>query len=418
MRHPNKTVVLLSPFWGGNLGDAAILKAIIENLRNHSPGIEITAVTMDPHSMLNTCGVAGTRLVGSPVKFFSYFPEQTQSGGLKASCRRLWRGVQRAVSRPFTEASHWIHALRFLRRTDLLLIAGGGQLDEEWGGPWGLPYAIFKWSVAARLTRTAVAFMSVGVCKLETSTGRWFYRQALALAKYVSMRDPWSQSFVANQLAKRTALLVPDAAFSLRLSQSHRERTTASYPAKIGISPIAYGRTNLWPTKSDAADRYLQVLIDFANARLLAGDSIVLFATDGPDWILVQEMIAALQQRAPQAAAERLRTQQTATADDALKVVSSLDVVVASRLHGVILSHLLHTPVIAISYDRKVSAHMQQMGQEHLCIDFSEVSHEALAEKLAISLSNREALASQLRAIATDWRERLDRQYETIVRLC
>jgi hypothetical protein len=46
--HPERTVALLSPYDGGNLGDAAIQQTVVENLMRIHPGIRIIGITLDP----------------------------------------------------------------------------------------------------------------------------------------------------------------------------------------------------------------------------------------------------------------------------------------------------------------------------------------------------------------------------------
>src|SRR6185437_9395874 len=55
-----------------------------------------------------------------------------------------------------------------------LIVSGGGQLDEEWGGAWGHPFALFKWAMLARLAKVPLAFASVGACKAASTTSRFF----------------------------------------------------------------------------------------------------------------------------------------------------------------------------------------------------------------------------------------------------
>ncbi len=42
---------------------------------------------------------------------------------------------------------------------------------------------------------------------------------------------------------------------------------------------------------------------------------------------------------------------------------SCVDLMVASRLHSVLLAQLVGTPVLALSYDRKVDVQMESVGQ-------------------------------------------------------
>ena len=67
-------------------------------------------------------------------------------------------GERRSIGRFFIPSK----VIGLLRTQDLLIISGGGQLDEEYGGAWRLPFAICKWVLLARLARVPCAMASVG----------------------------------------------------------------------------------------------------------------------------------------------------------------------------------------------------------------------------------------------------------------
>ena len=43
--------------------------------------------------------------------------------------------------------------------------------------------------------------------------------------------------------------------------------------------------------------------------------------------------------------------------------------VTAARLHGALLSILMHKPVVAVSYNRKVRILMEELGCPELCLE-------------------------------------------------
>ena len=80
-------------------------------------------------------------------------------------------------------------SLGIVRCLDILIISGGGQLLDSWGGPWKFPYTIFKWIILAKLSRLECYFINVGAGPLEHSLSKYFIRCALLLANYISFRD-------------------------------------------------------------------------------------------------------------------------------------------------------------------------------------------------------------------------------------
>jgi polysaccharide pyruvyl transferase WcaK-like protein len=282
---------------------------------------------------------------------------------IKNSVPRLWgaaKSVHFVLSAVPREICHFWSVCRHLRSQNLLLISGGGQIDDEWGGAWGHPYALLKWTLAAWLFRVPVAFASVGVCRLEHRASRIFIGLSLRLATYRSFRDKHSRDIVTRVLGQtRDDPIVPDLAFAMpqaALPAGGGYRRHAQGRRVVALSPISFARPEAWPTEDiEVYSRYLSVMKALVIS-LLERDCFVLFVWSslGPDQTTLSDMLDGLP------TSERLRLQsQSATASienwpDFIAAVQDADLLIASRLHSVILSLLVCKPVIAISFDPKV----------------------------------------------------------------
>jgi polysaccharide pyruvyl transferase WcaK-like protein len=80
-----------------------------------------------------------------------------------------------------------------------------------------------------------------------------------------------------------------------------------------------------------------------------------------------------------------------------LKKIAVADMVVASRLHSIILSHVLNKPTLAISWDRKVQAHMQDFDQSRYMIDIHSLNGDILKEKFDELERDAEVISNTLR---------------------
>src|SRR5208283_4236368 len=108
---------------------------------------------------------------------------------------KLLRDGCRAV---ILEANHIVQGRHLVSSIDVLVIVGGGQFDDEWGGPWGHPYAMYKWSCLASRAHVPVYFIGVGVCEINYSLTRFFLRGAMAKANRISLRDSRSLQIIRN----------------------------------------------------------------------------------------------------------------------------------------------------------------------------------------------------------------------------
>jgi polysaccharide pyruvyl transferase WcaK-like protein len=78
-----------------------------------------------------------------------------------------------------------------------LIVSGGGQLTER-GGPWSFPYALFTWSILAKLAGVRFLFLNVGAGPLNHPLSKFFIPKALRAAEYVSFRDKPSQDLATE----------------------------------------------------------------------------------------------------------------------------------------------------------------------------------------------------------------------------
>lgn len=437
-------ILLLTPYTGGNLGDAAIQDAAIYHLRDILFNPSIRLVTLAPGATDELHGVPSLPLTSSaevasvaargpahnqalaaPNAGEPYARKINRTLGRVPGLRWVSRLVKRQIHkftnllrRAVREFRHLVQIRSILRSTDLLVFSGGGQIDDFWGGAFGHPYTLFKWSFLAKITNTRVVFLSVGVCSLKSRLSRWFSYQALKRAAYRSYRDKGSKELLRRAAFTASDPVLPDLAFSHPRVLAHARRETESNApsAVVGISPIACFAPKIWPNENQFAyDRYLQALCDFAVKVLQAGHSVVIFTSAAMDQPTAKEFFGKfLQLAGADAWRDRLRFVAQTGLTDALNEMAKLDIVVASRLHGVILSHVLGKPVLAISYDRKVDAHMQAMELDRFCVQFDDFTAPQIWEVFSSLLADSAGVSAAVREKATLFGRQLDAQYHRI----
>ena len=76
--------------------------------------------------------------------------------------------------------------------------------------------------------------------------------------------------------------------------------------------------------------------------------------------------------------------------------------VVSMRLHTLIFASSVGAPLVALSYDPKVTGFMRYIGQKH-CVEFDTMTREALLAQIGEVLSEPESYdVSHLRALAEE----------------
>ncbi len=424
---------LITPYTGSNLGDGAIQDAVIENLSSVLDRASFSFFNLDPARTSRLHGIPAFPITGLIVDYYSNTlkgnePEEEAStesllGKLKrkAALRRLFRpawlvakGILLAPLKAAKELRHVIKMYRSLAGYDALIVSGGGQIDDFWGGPMGHPYVLWKWAVLAKARGIKFIVLSIGVCALESKLSTFFVSGALSRAAYRSYRDAGSKTLLNGMAFTRLDRVIPDLAFSYPIPQKHGGIAKTSSTLRIGISPIAYLYQDRWP-KADARvfGNYVGVLTEFISKRLVEGHEIILFATDAPDREVSDLILRQLEAQKH----SRLTVVPVFSVRELLNQMSGFDFVIGSRLHGIILAHLCSIPTIAISYDRKVDQHMLEMEQERFCADIHALQVEILHQKFQDLTADPETIQVNLANRIGCCRKQVMEQYREVAAL-
>jgi polysaccharide pyruvyl transferase WcaK-like protein len=208
----------------------------------------------------------------------------------------------------------------------------------------------------------------------------------------------------------------PDLAFSYSSEEIVKASPEAGAGKVVGVSPIAYLAKSGWPDQDEAVHNpYIEALLFLVHTLLKRGYSVVLFSSDGPDREIVNEMVEALVEREGPEVTGRLNDPSTATLPELMGQLGTLDYVVASRLHGVLLSHRFCLPVLAVSYDRKVDTYMADVGLSQYCVDIHSVDGESLLRAFDGMTQNSAAIRATLFQINQRYARDLQQQYDAVL---
>lgn len=413
---------IIYPSGWGNLGDEAILQATFEGLRARWPDVALKAFTLHPERTAAGHSVEAEFLTGvSRPMFLSArgdgpFLVRAAQGVARRTERipvvgRVFRIAADLTSNVIYEAASLRSAWRWLKTADLVLASGGGQLDAVWGGAWGQPYALARWAWLARRARVPFAFLSVGYGGANGRMSKRLLRYAISQAAYCSVRDSGSRS-LTKQLGVESELpVVPDLAFALPTKSPLRPRRPGH---DIGISPMVFMRPGNWPQENRTDyDRYVSLWADLAAARVAGGDRVHLFVTDPADMNAVRDVWAKLDD----AARAGCSVADANTPDALLDLFRQLDIVISSRLHGVLLAIVAGRPVLALSHERKVRAVMADAGVDSFCLDLPTATIEHVSERLGGLTDQLDACARRVREYAAVARAAVRRQEEMLPQL-
>jgi polysaccharide pyruvyl transferase CsaB len=241
--------------------------------------------------------------------------------------------------------------LRALDSCRALVMGGGSLLQDSTSFRSLIYYAVLI--VSARLRRKPVLLWAQGLGPLRRRRSRLLVRLLLPLATAISWRDSASA-----RLGRELGVAAPhgsDAVWALPMQ---------SWQGAGGPIVVCWRPTPL--LKGDAWRPYLAALELLAERH---DRPVVWLPFHGHqdagllDTLQQQGLVGEALQR-------RSRCQQVATPAEAMELFRGAGLVVAMRLHALILAALSGSPVSALSYDPKVRACATEFGCS--CLDLHE----------------------------------------------
>jgi len=397
-------------FWGNfgtlNLGNECTLAAAVSNVRTRLPDGELTAICVEPADTAARHGIASIPMSE---------PRLLPAG---ANRSKLWRRLRRLAD----EALAFVRALREASRIDVLLITGCGILSDHDEGTLGLPYELFKWSLAVKLRRKKLFFLSVGAESIDRPISRAFIKGALGLADYRSYRDLHSMQRL-QRLGIRTDrdVICPDLAFSLSLPAASTHGDAPADGGGLRRRWVAVGlfnyRGRALENRADEAayQAYLDhicslilwLLAHEYGVRVVIGDLAF-------DPGVRSDVRAGLARRGLELNNPWYADEMAVSFEQVMQQLSTVDFVIASRYHNVLLALLLGKPALSMSYEAKNEALMSDLGLGDYCQTLDELDLEQLLQQFQRLERNADSLRALMAERAAANRASLGRQYDLV----
>ena len=332
--------VLLSGYYGfDNAGDEAVLYAIIQTLRQAKPDIDITVLSNQP--------------------------EQTaQAFGVKAVNRWSKGGLLKAV-----------------KQCDVL-ISGGGSLLQDVTSKNGIIYylGIIK---LAQMMKKKVMIYAQGIGPVMHSRNRKLVRKILNKADAITVRDLDSRMELMQMGVYREIMVCSDPVMGIPVEEIDAE-VGKGLLVQGGMAP-----NNTKPVLMVAArdwqhsERLFTEVAAYCDYAVQEGWQVILLPFHYPADVEASRHIVAQMQHGSDAVvlADNYSPQ------DTMALLKNADLILGMRLHSLIMGAALGKPMIALSYDPKVSSFMQLLRQRE-CYEVDRVTAAQLIAAMQ-RLSNR-----------------------------
>lgn len=418
-----------------NLGDEAAFATVIRAIRRRRPDIHLLGFTANPQDTTRRHGIdacqirrhipvgprPATRSTSSDADNTGSSTRWARAVSLIKRSRLLYaiaKTTQSLLNLPAeatAEVAFLSRAYRAMRSVDLLIVAGSQQLIDFIDGPWNFPFMHFKWSLLARACGTRVAFLGVGAGPIESPVSRLLVRNVLSHAVYRSFRDEGSKQLAEEIGVRGKNLVGPDLVFGMA-SRAVPEDSNPRSPRVVGINPVPFRDSNSWPGSSpELYVQYVRILAEFAGWLTEKGFRVVLFPTqlnlDPPVIRDICDQIAGLECAHMDRVVTDLPIQ---SVEDLTSTILEMDIVVATRFHGIVFPLRLGKPTLGIAYHRKTNLLMTQFGQSEFVVDIASMTLAELQERFIRLEARADAIGKEVRRRVAACQPLLEDQYDDL----
>ncbi len=441
MRNP-PTIGVFGHYGNQNLGDEAITTAVIQHVIRHWPAARIRGFSVNPADTSERYQVPAFP-IRRPVHVSGGNKSVAESSRAEAKlvgksrARHRLAAVKSALKQiPLLKrairAAGWLlrlppelmKELRFLRdsyrrlrEVDLLLISGSNQFLDNFGGPMGFPYTLLKWSVLAKLAGCKLAFVSVGAGPIDALSSRLMVRFALLFSDYLSFRDEASKRLIETVGLRGRGLVYPDLAHGLLPDAVPFSQGVGANPERptVGINPMPMYDSRYWCVTDDNKYRdYVSRLAEVAAALRRGGYPLFFFATQPKDENVIHDVLDSLEKTLGGAVDREISIRRSDSVHGLMRVLSSADLIIATRFHGTLLALLAERPVLGVCYYRKTRDLLREMGQEDYAVDLEDFTVADVLRRLKRLENNRLAEAEKIRRKNQEYSLALANQYERV----
>ncbi|MFQ0812787.1 dTDP-4-dehydrorhamnose 3,5-epimerase [Brucella anthropi] len=382
---------LFGQFGSGNTGNDGSLEAMLQLLKRSNPDEQPVCICSRPDIVAQKFD-----LPAHPVS------QPYSSSPLLRAINRVLLHVPRRIA-------GFCHALLLVSQLDLLIVPGTGILDDFNENPFGWPFTVLRWSVAARLAGTRMIFVSIGAGPIDHPLSRFFMRRASMLAAIRTYRDQISHDFM-KQLGVDPVQDFVSADIAFALPTAADESRTRPDPC-VGIGVMLYRGWKKNGKDGDAIYRdYIARMAALAGRLLDEERNVRLLIGDMCDRQAVQDMLAAL----PPAQADKVMFEPCASLHDLMRQIAQTDIVVASRYHNVVCALAMGRPVISLAYAAKNDALLYDVGLAAFCHRIDRFDPETVLSQIHLAFEQRAVLTRQVEAGVERYRSRLAAQEEIL----
>ncbi len=338
--------ILLSGYYGfDNSGDDAILKAIIKDIREENPKLDIVVLSNNPRKTENMYSV-------------------------------------KAINR-----FKFVELINGIRNTHLL-ISGGGSLLQDVTSTRSLLYYLAVMALA-KIFRKPVMVYANGIGPINKNGNRFLTKLVLNSANLITLRDDDSKSYLEKMNIKNKNIVVTaDPVFTLDaapkdiIENIFKKEGIPSDKKFIGIS------IRPWK-KADNLVEIISKVIDHITEKYNV--NIILIPMHYPDDLDISNNVL---ENVDKSTCFVIKDQYAV--EDIMGIIKELDMIVAMRLHSLIYAATQEIPMVGLVYDPKVEGILYSLKMDHMS-NVENLDYNHLIDNIDYVWNNKDELKDILK---------------------
>jgi|GEM_PF-1285315 len=353
-----KTLVVVGEIFSSNLGDYAIYNSLKDRLT--SKGYEVIPLDLSyrkgwPVDMTKTEHMYQK----TNLKLASLFPKRLKHAKAfqRVLSRVLWKFSLKQKS-----YSEWY---TIISKADGVII-GGGQLITD-----STAYFAPKLDLVRQIAKTQnkpIAILGCGVGQDIKIIAKLSYRKLLNEAVYISVRDKESRQKIINHIGTKNSVEInPDLAFALEDVSNATTSTDGSICA-FNVMPLDFFKKFNPSLANFSETDYLEFWYKLALSAIDKNMRIVIMTNGSISDHAQAEVIAHFLTK------KDLKVEllpRPTRPEMVYQQISTIDLLVGTRMHAGIIAYALGKPVTALTWDRKIPDVWTTIGCPSIAVDSS-----------------------------------------------
>ena len=354
--------IIIANWAGVNLGDDAIFSALLNIIRNKVSKNANIFVLAD-----NDKVIKANYNIADAVRIFDFY-----------------------------KVSNLKKIIRFLKKSDLVIYGGGDLIGGN--------IKSMSFLAMAKILGLPVMCCSVGVIPIRSKLKRFFTRIVLNHVDLITVRDQESEQRLHKLgVIKPQIMVTSDLAFSLspnlsqnKLLQNINKKVDHS-KIKIGINirpfdPM-YSSYRIWTEDKliKFIPRVCDYMIEKYKASVLFIPMVIKKRTKDYhkhlecDDELFEKIIEKMKNKS-----SAILIDEDCTSQDLMGVLSQMQLVIAARLHVLLLASAAKVPVVALEYAPKIKSFMKLINRSRFSIDIDKLSEKNLIDVIDRAMKEKD----------------------------